>query len=71
VANRLERVQRNFLWGGTNEATKFHLVKWSLVYSPIKNGGLGIRNLRRFNQALLGSGYGVMLRRGKLIGGRL
>jgi hypothetical protein len=41
-------------WGGTNEATKFHLVKWSLVCSPIKDGDLGIRNLRRFNQALLG-----------------
>jgi hypothetical protein len=54
VANRLEKVQRNFLWGGTNEVTKFHLVKWSLVCSPIKDGGLGIRNLRRFNQALLG-----------------
>jgi hypothetical protein len=53
VANRLEKLQRNFLWGGTNEATKFHLVKWSLVCSPIKDGRLGIRNLRRFNQALL------------------
>jgi hypothetical protein len=54
VANRLEKVQRNFLWGSTNEATKFHLVKWSSVCSPMKDGGLGIRNLRRFNQALLG-----------------
>jgi hypothetical protein len=54
VANRLEKLQRNFIWGGTNEATKFHLVKWSLVCSPVKDGGLGIRNLHRFNQALLG-----------------
>jgi hypothetical protein len=54
VANRLEKVQRNFLWGSTNEVTKFHLVKWSSVCSPMKDGGLGIRNLRRFNQALLG-----------------
>jgi hypothetical protein len=54
VANRLERLQRNFLWGGINEEKKFHLVKWSLVCSPVQNGGLGIRNLRSFNQALLG-----------------
>jgi hypothetical protein len=54
VANRLERLQRNFLWGGINEENKFHLVKWPLVSAPLQNGGLGIRNLRRFNQALLG-----------------
>jgi hypothetical protein len=54
VANRLEKLQRNFLWGDTNEETKFHLVKWSLVCSPMTDDGLGIRNLCRFNQALLG-----------------
>jgi hypothetical protein len=54
VANRLERMQRNFLWGGIKEENKFHLVNWSKVCSPLQNGGLGIRNLRRFNQALLG-----------------
>jgi hypothetical protein len=54
LANRLERLQRNFLWGGINEENKFHLVKWSTVCSPLQNGGLGIRNMCRFNQALLG-----------------
>jgi hypothetical protein len=54
VANRLERLQRNFLWGGINEENKFHLVNWSVVCSPLQNGGLGFRNLCRFNQALLG-----------------
>jgi hypothetical protein len=54
VANRLEKLQRNFLWDSTNEATKFHLIKWFLVCSPVKDGDLGIRNLHRFNQALLG-----------------
>ena len=31
-----------------------HLVKWDKVCSPIVEGRLGIRNIRRFNQALLG-----------------
>jgi hypothetical protein len=48
VANRVEKMQRNFLWGGTNEETKYHLVKWSLVSSPSQSGDLGIRNLHGF-----------------------
>jgi hypothetical protein len=31
-----------------------HLVEWDKVCSPLDVGGLGIRNIRRFNQALLG-----------------
>ena len=33
---------------------KFHLVKWAIVCAPLSSGGLGIRNLRLFNIALLG-----------------
>jgi hypothetical protein len=40
--------------GGMNDDFKFHLVEWDKVCSPIDEGGLRIRNLRRFNQALLG-----------------
>jgi exonuclease III len=54
VANKMESMQRKFLWGSSDEEKKFHLVNWSLVCSPIQNGGLGIRNIHRFNQALLG-----------------
>jgi hypothetical protein len=54
VAKRIEKIQRDFLWGGMNDESKFHLVEWAKVCSPIDEGGLGIRDLRRFNQALLG-----------------
>jgi hypothetical protein len=54
VAKRIEKIQRDFLWGGMNDEAKFHLVDWAKVCSPIDEGGLGIRNMRRFNQALLG-----------------
>jgi hypothetical protein len=40
VANRIEKL--------------FHLVKWSTICSPMQYGGLGVRNLIKFNQALLG-----------------
>jgi hypothetical protein len=54
VAMRIEKIQRDFLWGGLNDEVKLHLVEWDKVCSPLDEGGLGIRNIRRFNQALLG-----------------
>uniref|UniRef100_A0A2N9I2D6 Reverse transcriptase domain-containing protein n=1 Tax=Fagus sylvatica TaxID=28930 RepID=A0A2N9I2D6_FAGSY len=54
VAKRLEKLQRDFLWSGLGSEFKYHLVSWATICEPICNGGLVIRNLRRFNQALLG-----------------
>jgi hypothetical protein len=39
--------------GAINEF-KLHLVYWSKICSLKQTGGLGIRNLIQFNQALLG-----------------
>jgi len=38
VANRIEKSQWEFLWGGMDEGVKFHLVSWSKVGSPIYEG---------------------------------
>ena len=54
VANRIEKLQCDFLWGGVGEEFKYHLVKWSKVCSPLLAGGLGLRKLVDFNRALLG-----------------
>ena len=53
VANRLEAIQRKFLWGSFGSDFKFHLVNWKVVTQPILGGGLGVRDLRFFNEALL------------------
>ena len=50
VANKIERLQRDFLWGDS----KLHLVGWDKVYAPLQNGGLEVRKLTTFNKALLG-----------------
>ena len=50
VANKIEKLQRDFLWGDF----KTHLLGWDQLCMPIASGGLGIRKLTTFNKALLG-----------------
>jgi hypothetical protein len=54
VAICVEKLQRDFLWGGIGEEFKYHLVSWSKVCTPISEGWMGIRNLVMFNCTLLG-----------------
>uniref|UniRef100_A0A2N9HE33 Uncharacterized protein n=1 Tax=Fagus sylvatica TaxID=28930 RepID=A0A2N9HE33_FAGSY len=54
VALRIDKIQRDFLWGGIGDGKRFHLINWHQVCQPLKFGGLGFRNIRIFNQALLG-----------------
>ena len=55
MANRIEKLQRDNLWSDS----KTHLLGWDKVCMPIANGGLGIRKLTTFKEALLGNGFGV------------
>ncbi|RVW76085.1 putative glucan 1,3-alpha-glucosidase [Vitis vinifera] len=54
VANRLEKLQRDFLWGGGSLERKVHLIKWEVVCTQKEKGGLGIRKIDPLNKALLG-----------------
>ena len=54
VAWRLEKLQRDFLWGGGNLERKVHLVNWEVVCAEKEKGGLGLRKLVPLNKALLG-----------------
>ena len=51
---RLEKIQRDFLWGGDVLEKKPHLANWSFVCDDKKEGGLGICSLVALSKALLG-----------------
>ena len=53
VINRLTTIQRHFLWGGGVEGKKITWVAWDQVCAPRDKGGLGIKNIKAFNRALL------------------
>ena len=54
VVQKIVSIQRNFLWGGHQEANKIPWVKWDKVCLLKNKGGLGIKDLSLFNEALLG-----------------
>ena len=54
MCTRLEKIQRDSLWGGSVLEKKVHLVNWSAVCADMRQGGLGIRSLVALNKALLG-----------------
>ena len=54
IADRLVSLQRNFMWGGEHDQKKIPWVKWDVICLHKKEGGLGIKNLSKFNAALMG-----------------
>ncbi|CAL5355041.1 unnamed protein product [Camellia sinensis] len=53
VASELDRLQATFLWGGSEQVRKIHMIKWEDLSKGMDQGGLGIRNLRNVNKCLL------------------
>ncbi|KAK9991108.1 hypothetical protein SO802_026093 [Lithocarpus litseifolius] len=53
LCDKLDKINRDFLWGSTNEKRKLHLVGWSKIITDKENGGLGIQAARSRNIALL------------------
>ena len=53
VIQRIDALRRNFFWQGNEDKKKFHLVKWEEVIKNKKEGGLGIRNMKKQNKSLM------------------
>lgn len=53
VIKKLERVFRNFLWDDKDNNHKTHEVKWDVANLTKDQGGLGVKQLRSLNIALI------------------
>ena len=49
----ITKIIRKFFWANVGQKKKYHMVKWQFVCRPREKGGLGIKNLKFFNIALL------------------
>ncbi|GKV48451.1 hypothetical protein SLEP1_g55264 [Rubroshorea leprosula] len=58
IVKTLDKIRNKFLWGGCEETRKVHWVNWKTVCISKRDGGLWVKDLRLFNQALLGKWWG-------------
>ncbi|CAN1767816.1 Putative ribonuclease H protein At1g65750 [Linum perenne] len=53
TTSRIDRLIRDFVWGGTPEKRKTNLISWDCVCRSKTHGGLGLRKARELNLAYL------------------
>lgn len=53
TCDKLDKRNRDFLWGHSDDQNTLHLVNWRTVTTTKKKGRLGIKSTKAMNQALL------------------
>jgi hypothetical protein len=53
VTDELAKIIRDFWWGDEENKRKMHWMSWEKITRPKSQGGMGLQDLRVFNQALL------------------
>ncbi|CAI9266205.1 unnamed protein product [Lactuca saligna] len=66
VIETLEKIRRNFIWGGTNNEHKIRWVTWDTILAPKEAGGLGMGSIKAMNLALLAKWKWKFFSRAKL-----
>ena len=51
--DRNEQLIRDFWWGDENGHSKVHWMSWERMIKPKRGGGIGFKDMKLFNQALL------------------
>lgn len=60
--NSLEQIIRSFWWKGGTDATRgLHLISWDKICKPKYRGGLGFKNLKSLNEAILMKSFWELL----------
>ncbi|XP_074267220.1 uncharacterized protein LOC141590534 [Silene latifolia] len=54
IMNKITSICRNYLWSGSSEFKKVPNISWSTCCLPKDEGGLGIKEAKVWNKALLG-----------------
>ncbi|XP_074320818.1 uncharacterized protein LOC141657465 [Silene latifolia] len=54
IMNKVDSICRNFLWGGRDSYLKAPNINWNTCCKPKAEGGLGLKNAKLWNKALLG-----------------
>lgn len=49
----IDSILANFWWGQSQQSNKIHWINWKDLGMPKNEGGMGFRNLKDFNVALL------------------
>jgi hypothetical protein len=67
--NEIEKIQRVFIWGDTEDKKRAHMVRWEIMTKPKNCGEVGLRNLQSMNEAcLMKMGWSLMNREHSLWG---
>ena len=53
ILNEVERLCRKIFWGQSGDERKTSWVAWDKMYGSKKEGGMGFRNMKIFNKAML------------------
>lgn len=53
VLDRIHSIIARFLWGQKCDEKRIHWLRWEILCKPKREGGLGLRDLGAFNDALL------------------
>jgi hypothetical protein len=53
ICEQIEKMICNFWWGSSTDKHKIHWINWKKISKHKLQGGLGFKNLRAFNEALL------------------